>query len=225
MYEVVPGLLLSTLPWWIAAPVLYLTVLVVGMALDETYVNRTTVLTGAIAVQIHKLVAGDVGLLVALYGDLGLVVGLFGLYAYVADAYVDNWFRVLAFFVYSPLSAFLVILTAGLTVFGVEILFVPALVVAAYANLQLLATLRPTKPYYFGPESPEEFEAVVEETDSADAQEPHATAAAGDAESDGFEESDPASNERADVGRPSSEPAAAGDSTERGILPEFMRRL
>lgn len=166
MYDAVPGLLFSTLPWWLAAPLVQLTVLVFGMALDETYVNRATVLTAAIAVQVHGLVAADVGVLVGLYADAGLVVGAYGLYAYVVDAYVDNWFRILAYFVYSPLSAFLVILTAGPTLFGIEIRFVPALVLAGYANLASMAALEPTDPYYFGPASPEQFGAAVESSDA-----------------------------------------------------------
>ncbi len=211
------------LPWWLAAPLLQLVVLVFGMALDETYVNRATVLTAAIAVQVHTLVAGDVGLLVGIYADAGLVVGAYGLYAYVVDAYVANWFRVLAYFVYSPLSAFLVILTAGPTLFGIEVLFVPALVLAGYGNLQLLATLRPTEPYYFGPDSPAAFEAAVESTDADDGT--GSTAAdESDTGSESFDEPD-VSGEGADADRPAPEPTAAGESTERGILPEFMRRL
>jgi len=135
------GVLFSSLPWWIAAPLIQLSVLVFGMALDETYVNRTTVLTGAIAVHIHGFVAGDVGLLVGLYADVGLLVGAYGLYAYVVDGYVGDAFRVVAFFLYSPLSVFLVILTAGPTLFGIEPLFVPALALAGYANVRLRGSL------------------------------------------------------------------------------------
>ncbi|MFC6769156.1 hypothetical protein, partial [Natrinema soli] len=165
--DVYYGVLFSSLPWWLAAPLIELSVLVFGMALDETYVNRTTVLTGAIAVHIHGLVAGDVGLLVGLYADVGLLVGAYGLYAYVVDGYVGDAFRVVAFFLYSPLSVFLVILTAGPTVFGIEPLFVPALALAGYANVRLRGSL-PADPYYFGPESEAEFQATVDaESDDA----------------------------------------------------------
>lgn len=242
--DVYPGVLLSSLPWWIAAPLVQLAVLVFGMALDETYVNRTTVLTGAIAVHIHGFVAGEVGLLVGLYADIGLLVGAYGVYAYVVDAYVGNAFRLVAFLVYSPLSVFLVILTAGPTLFGIEPLFVPALALAGYGNIQLREYLSPNDPYYFGPESEAAFESAVEaEAGTAEAKREssdHAaaetntaaatptdpgtdTAAAGN--SDGTE-SDPFTEARdGGADRPAGEPAAAADSSERGILPEFMRRL
>ena len=271
------GLVISSLPWWLAAPLIQLSVLLFGMALDETYVNRTTVLTGAIAIHIHTFVAGDVGILVGLYGDFGLVIGAYGLYAYVTDGHVGGWFRVLAYFVYSPLSVMLVILTAGPTLFGIEPLVIPALALAAYANIQLREYLRPEKPYYFGPESQAVFEAVIEteateraptetagdEADWANGQSPtagvtaggepgapaeseSATRTAGDvtsestaetasgsspdpatatanADSDGFDE--PTGDDGAEFDHPGAEPAAAADSSERGILPEFMRRL
>ncbi len=239
--DVYSGVLLSSLPWWLAAPLIQLAVLVFGMALDETYVNRTTVLTGAIAVLIHGFVAGDVGLLVGLYADVGLLVGAYGLYAYVVDGYVGNAFRLVAFFVYSPLSVFLVILTAGPTLFGIEPLFVPALALAAYANVQL-RTVLPGDPYYFGPASKEAFDAVVDAESDAESDggvSNHAATAGtasttatetdgastgsssvSDSDSDSFD--DPGD---AELDPPGAEPAAATASSERGILPEFMRRL
>ena len=273
MIDVSLGLLVSSLPWWIAAPLLQLAVLVFGMALDETYVNRTTVLTGAIAVHIHQFVADGGGVLVALYADIGLIIGFYGLYTYVVDGYVPNWFRLVAYFVYSPLSAFLVILMAGPTLFGVEVLVVPALVAAGYANHRFREYLRPREPYYFGPESQAVFETVVEteavtgraagsgNADPADngttsaaptgdavpSDEPTATEtesettgvagaaadttardesrAPSEATTDGsFDEPD-VTGDGSDLDRPSAEPAAATDSSERGILPAFMRRL
>ncbi|ELY48886.1 hypothetical protein [Natronolimnohabitans innermongolicus] len=162
MIDVSLGFLVSSLPWWIAVPLLQLAVLVVGMALDETYVNRTTVLMGAIATHIYILIAGSAGVLVSLYADFGLVVGAYGLYAYVIDGYVGGWFRLLAYYVYSPLSVLLVVLTAGPTVFGVEPFVVPALAGAAVANYQFREYLRPEQPFYFGPRTQEEFDAVLE---------------------------------------------------------------
>ncbi|MDF9745920.1 hypothetical protein [Natrinema salsiterrestre] len=239
--DVYSGVLFSSLPWWVAAPLIQLAVLVFGMALDETYVNRTTVLTGAIAVHIHGFVAGDVGLLVGLYADLGLFVGAYGLYSYVIDGYVGNAFRLVAFFVYSPLSVFLVILTAGPTLFGIEPLFVPALALAGYANVRLQAHLAPSDPYYFGPESKAAFESAVEaDTRSETAAEGRskasdsaatdtATTANGPGSDEAGSGSDPdpfdESHDDGEVEHPGAEPAAAGDSSERGILPEFMRRL
>ncbi|WP_440767412.1 hypothetical protein [Natronorubrum sp. DTA7] len=253
------GLFVSSLPWWLAAPLLQLAVLVVGMALDETYVNRTTILTGAIATHMHIFVAGDVGVLVALYADIGLLVGAYGLYSYVIDGYVGAWFRLLAYFVYSPLAVFLVILTAGPTLFGIEPLVVPALAVAGYANLQLREYLSPREPYYFGPDSQDSFEASLEteatagspvdaptaETGGSTAEsattasetEPTAAATADEATArsagapeSGHAETDPfddpgVRNDGTEFDHPGAEPAAAADSSERGILPEFMRRL
>ncbi|SEP71796.1 ICP22 family protein [Natrinema salaciae] len=238
--DVYPGVLLSSLPWWLAAPLIQLAVLVFGMALDETYVNRTTVLTGAIAVHIHGFVAGEVGLLVGLYADIGLLIGAYGLYAYVIDGYVGNVFRLIAFFLYSPLSVSLVILTAGPTLFGIEPLVVPALAAAGYANVQLRASLAPSEPYYFGPESQAAFEAAVDaeteaETGAADGTNEAAKAAAEtrsetaepdgeaarDSSADPFEEP----SDDGEIDPPGAEPAATGGSSERGILPEFMRRL
>ncbi|WP_436346932.1 hypothetical protein [Natronorubrum sp. FCH18a] len=258
------GLFVSSLPWWLAAPLLQIAVLVVGMALDETYVNRTTILTGAIATHMHIFVAGDVGLLVALYADIGLAIGGYGLYTYVIDGYVGNWFRLLAYFVYSPLAVFLVILTAGPTVFGIEPLVVPALVLAGYANLQLRAYLSPREPYYFGPDSQAAFEAILEteaatgapaDAPTGEPNEPSGSGAesattgtegrsaaastddgttAGSRTGTGATEpngpdaapfDEPDAGDGTEFDHPGAEPAAAADSSERGILPEFMRRL
>lgn len=286
MIDVSLGFLLSSLPWWVAAPLIQLAVLVVGMALDETYVNRTTILTGALATHIHIFVAGEAGLLVSLYADAGLAVGAYGLYAYVVDGYVGTWFRLLAYYVYSPLSVFLVILTAGPTVIGVEPLVVLALAAAGYANVQFREYLRPEQPFYFGPRTQEEFEAVLEtevtagspanagdadpraaaavdsgtrtaEPTAADAAatgptgaetasstpgtEPvgpntAAQSAAGsntdgqatagrDGASAGSVDESASAEDGAEFDHPGTEPAAAADSSERGILPKFMRRL
>lgn len=219
-----PALLFDALPWWLAAPLLQIGVLVVGMALDETYVNRTTVLAGSLALAVHVLVAGEVGLLVGVYLDLGLVIGAYGLYTYVVDAYVDTWFRIAAYFVYSPIAIMLVIFLPDL--------FAPlALVIAGYANLQLMAYFAPTEPYYFGPESPEAFAEAVVETETGEP-EGEQTAdvdgrAGGSADAAGTDGLDPeAGGNGHEAPRPGAEPAAAGgESTERGILPEFMRRL
>lgn len=235
MTDVYTGLLLSSLPWWLAAPLVQIVILVFGMALDETYVNRATVFTGAVAVSVHTFVAGEAGLLVGLYLDIGLIIGAYGVYAYIVDAYVENWFRVVAYFLYSPLSVFFVILTAGPTIAGVEILFVPALVLSGYLNLQLMALLEPNDPYYFGPESQEVFDAVVEEapddgpTDES-AQGEEGADATHTREDEGldsgeFEEPDVSMGDTGG-GRPPVDATPTGaESTERGILPEFMRRL
>ncbi|UTF52983.1 hypothetical protein [Natronosalvus rutilus] len=202
------GLIFESLPWWIAAPLLQLGILVFGMALDETYVNRATVLTGAIALYTHSVIAGGVWMPVGLYLDIGVVIGAYGLYAYVVDAYVANWFRVAAFFVYSPLSVFLVILLP-------DVVFPLALVLAGYANLQLMASLEPTEPYYFGPDSPDEFEDAVAATDEGEK-----------GTEDGTESGPDVSNEDSSSGHLGAGPApTGGDSDERGVLPEFMRRL
>ncbi|MCU4752208.1 hypothetical protein OB919_09455 [Halobacteria archaeon AArc-curdl1] len=211
-----PGLIFESLPWWIAAPLLQIGLLVFGMALDETYVNRATVLTGALALYTHSLIAGGVWMPVGLYLDIGLVIGAYGLYAYVVDAYVGNWFRVAAYFVYSPLAIMLVILLP-------DIIFPVALVVAGFGNLQLMNYLEPVEPYYFGPETVEAYESAVVETGQAEpgdsSEEPT------DTDESSFAE--PAPDEYDSSGdRSGVEPTPAGGGRdERGILPEFMRRL
>ena len=162
------------------------------------------------------------------------------MYAYVVDGYVGDWFRLLAYFVYSPLSVFLVILTAGPTLFGVEPLVLPALAAAGYANVQFREYLGPREPYYFGPESPDEFEAAVAaeatagvppETGAAEPQAgdaPTADSLGSTAGSTATESGpDPAAAQATEgaATAPAGEPAAAADSSERGILPQFMRRL
>ncbi|WP_247728485.1 hypothetical protein [Halovivax limisalsi] len=147
-----PAILFDSFPWWIAVPMLYLTVLIAGMALDETYVNRTTPLSAAIVLSVHSLLNGGLWAPLSLYVDVGLFVGLYGLYAYVVDGYVGEPFRLAAYLLYSPLSVVLVLLFP-------EILFVVALAVAGYANMHLLAVLHPVEPYYFGPDSPDEVPA------------------------------------------------------------------
>ncbi|MFP8958288.1 hypothetical protein ACLI4Y_16335 [Natrialbaceae archaeon A-CW3] len=210
------GLIVESLPWWIAAPVLQLGILVFGMALDETYVNRATVLTGAIALYTHTVLAGGVWMPVGLYLDIGVVIGVYGLYTYVVDGYVGAWFRIAAYFVYSPLAIFLVILFP-------DVIFPITLVVAGYANLQLMAYLDPIEPYYFGPETSEEFESAVTEAD-ADTLEDGETSPESDAGAEGDDGA--TSDDESSVDRPGVEPTPAGGATgERGILPEFMRRL
>lgn len=223
-----PPLLFDALPWWLAVPLLQLGLLVAGMALDETYVNRATVLAGALALAVHAVVAGRTGLMVGLYLDIGLVIGAYGLYAYVVDAYVDNWFRIVAYFVYSPLAVFLVIILP-------DVIFPIALAVAGYANLQLMATLAPRDPYYFGPDTPEAFaEAAADaENGSGDGAESGTETAADSSDgstavgtsTEGDPDIDRPGN-ASEVAPPGTEPTAVGrESTERGILPEFMRRL
>ena len=225
-----PGLIFESLPWWIAAPLLQIGLLVFGMALDETYVNRATVLTGALALYTHSLIAGGVWMPVGLYLDIGLVIGAYGVYAYVVDAYVGNWFRIAAYFVYSPVAIMLVILLP-------DIIFPVALVVAGFVNLQLMDYFDPVEPYYFGPESVEAYEKAVAEADLAESrsesrQEPidssgegvdHSTAGPTNETGDAFVE--PGETD-SNADRPGVEPTPAGGGRdERGILPEFMRRL
>lgn len=149
MIAIAPAILFDSFPWWIGVTVLYLTVLVAGMALDETYVNRMTPLAAAIVLSVHSLLNDGLWLPLSLYVDVGLGVGLYGLYAYVVDGYVGEPFRLVAYLLYSPLAVVLVLLFP-------EILFVVALAVAGYANMHLLAFLHPVEPYYFGPESADE---------------------------------------------------------------------
>ncbi|WP_290813466.1 hypothetical protein [Halovivax sp.] len=150
-----PVLVFDALPWWIVTPLLYLGLVSLGIALEETCVNRTTVLAGALALAVSSATGGGLRFPVALYLDIGLVVGAYGRYAYVIDGYVSGWFRVLAYFVYSPLSVVLVIPFP-------DVLFVVALSIAAVANGRLLAALHPLDPYYFGPESEEVFVEAAE---------------------------------------------------------------
>lgn len=219
-----PLLLFDALPWWLAAPLLQLGLLAAGMALDETYVNRATVLAGALALAVHAVVAGSTGLMVGLYLDIGLVVGVYGLYAYVVDAYVDNWFRIAAYFLYSPLAVFLVILLP-------DVVFPIAIVAAGYANLQLMAYLAPNDPYYFGPGTPAAFADAVADVEAESAggevgTETPTDPSGAETGPDGEPDPDLDPGTASETSPPGAEPTAAGaDSTERGILPEFMRRL
>ena len=224
----VPAVIFDALPWWIATPLLQITLLVTGMALDETYVNRMTVLAGAFALYVHSVAGSGLWMPVGLYMDVGLVVGAYGLYAYVVDGYVGNWFRVLAYFVYSPLSILLVIIFP-------DVLFLVALLLAGYVNIQLLAYFHPVEPYYFGPESEELYEEIADETGSPDpvvtnkpAASEHPTGSPGGAVASAERVGKASRGEHAtttrDGARPGAEPAGSRPD-ERGILPEFMRRL
>lgn len=202
MFGLDPLLLVDTLPWWIAMPLLQIGLLVLGMALDETYVNRTTVLAGALALYVHSLVTDGLWLPVALYMDVGLVVGAYGLYAYVVDGYVGNWFRVLAYFAFSPLAIFLIIVLP-------DLIFFVGLGIAVYANLQLLDYFRPAEPYYFGPDTNAEFEEILRQEDGD-----------GDGDSGEADATDGASVSGAGAGpgAPTRSPAAGGTnpSTDGG---------
>ena len=212
MIEYVPAIVLDALPWWLATPLLQIVLLITGMALDETYVNRATVFAGALALYVHSVVFGGFWLPVALYLDIGLILGAYGLYAYVVDGYVGTPFRVLAYFVYSPLSVFLVILFP-------DVIFFVALAIAAVVNVQLMNYFHPAEPYYFGPESEEVFEETLEETDGHAPGEPAAGPAVGPQPGAGVTGHD-------HVESPSTTTPAGGEQpSERSVLPEFMRRL
>lgn len=231
MIGTAPALIFDSFPWWIAVPILYLLLLGTGMALDETYVNRTTVLAGAIALAVHSINSGGLWLPLSLYLDVGLIVGVYGLYAYVVDGYVPGWFRLLAFMLYSPLSILLVLIFP-------DVLFFVSLAIAGYANVQLLATLHPVEPYYFGPASPDDFSRAAQQSGSPEPVErPDAEPGAalgevvsnssivgGEAAGDATGPEADGSAAEASARRPA--PDEGGDKpSDRGVLPGFMRRL
>ncbi|MFC3958227.1 hypothetical protein [Halovivax cerinus] len=228
MIGTAPALIFDSFPWWVARPILYALFLGTGMALDETYVNRTTILAGSLAVAVHSVTAGGLWLPLSLYLDVGLVIGLYGLYAYVVDGYVPGWFRLLAYMLYSPLSVALVLLLP-------DVVFIVALVVAGYANVQLLAALHPVEPYYFGPDTPEAFARSASESGSPDPVErtdaaPGAGLGRAIAESSLFG-GNAADGNDPDTHSPGGEEADDGGAhrgdppSDRGVLPGFMRRI
>lgn len=209
--------------------ILYLLLLGTGMALDETYVNRRTVLAGALAV--HSITSGGLWLPLSLYLDVGLIVGVYGLYAYVVDGYVPRWFRLLAFMLYSPLSILVVLIFP-------DVLFFLSLAIAGYANVQLLATLHPVEPYYFGPASPDNVSRAARQTGSPEPVErPDAEPGAGlievvsnsptvGGDAAGHASGSEAEGSAAETSARRPAPEEGGNKpSDRDVLPGFMRRL
>lgn len=140
----IPLVVVENLPWWLGVPLAQLLLLLGGIAIEKTYVNRVTPFTGAMAVFVHVLVSGESSIWTGLYLDLGLILGLFGVWAYAENIVVNRpEFKLLAYFAYAPLTVLLVVLLPGWLLF-------PAVVVGAVVNFKLIEELEPAKPYYFG---------------------------------------------------------------------------
>lgn len=140
----IPLVVAENLPWWLAAPLAQLLLLLAGIAIEKTYVNRVTPFTGAMAVFVHVLVSGESSIWTGLYLDVGLLLGLFGVWAYAENVVVNRpEFKLLAYFAYAPLTVVLVVLLPSW-------LLLPALVVGAVVNFKLVEEPAPAKPYYFG---------------------------------------------------------------------------
>lgn len=139
-----PAFVAENLPRWLGAPLLQLSLLVVGVLLERTYVNRLTTITGSLALFSHVLLAREHALWVGLYLDVGLLLGAYGLYCYVeALPVVSPAVKLVSYFAYAPLSVLLVIVLPYW-------LFPVALLVGAAANYKLVEELDPAKPYFWG---------------------------------------------------------------------------
>ncbi|NHN43266.1 hypothetical protein G9C85_16740 [Halorubellus sp. JP-L1] len=139
-----PALIAENLPQWIGAPLLQLSLLVVGILLERTYVNRLTTLAGALALFSHELLANENALWVGVYLDVGLLLGVYGLYCYVeAIPVVTPAVKLVSYFAYAPMTVLLVIVLP-------HWLFPAALLVGAALNYKLVEELAPAKPYFWG---------------------------------------------------------------------------
>lgn len=139
-----PAFVADQLPQWLAVPLFQIALLLFGIVLERTYVNRLTTLTGALALFAHQIVSGETAIWVGLYLDVGLVLGVYGLYCYTqATPVVTPVVRLVSYFLYAPLSVLLVIIIPPW-------LFPAALVVGAALNYKLVEELDPEKPYFWG---------------------------------------------------------------------------
>jgi hypothetical protein len=139
-----PAIVADQLPQWLALGLLQVALLLFGIVLERTYVNRLTTLTGALALFSHEIVATESAVWVGLYLDVGLVLGVFGLYCYTqAIPVVAPAVRLVSYFLYAPLTVLLVIIIPPW-------LFPAALVVGAALNYKLVEELDPEKPYFWG---------------------------------------------------------------------------
>ncbi|MFC6954421.1 hypothetical protein [Halorubellus litoreus] len=139
-----PVFVAENLPQWVGAPLLQLSLLVVGVLLERTYVNRLTTITGALALFSHVLFADESALWVGLYLDVGLLLGAYGVYCYVeALPVVSSPVKLVSYFAYAPLTVLLVIVLP-------HWLFPVALLVGAALNYKLVEELAPAKPYFWG---------------------------------------------------------------------------
>ncbi|WP_435362149.1 hypothetical protein [Haloarchaeobius sp. DFWS5] len=125
-------------------PLLQLLLLVGGIVIEKTYVNRVTTFTGALALFVHVVVAGGANFWVGLYLDFGLVLGVLGLFAYAQNIPVNQKaVTTLAYFGYAPLTILVVIALP-------DWLFLLALLLGGAVSYQLAAFFDPDKPYYYG---------------------------------------------------------------------------
>jgi len=139
-----PALIAENLPQWLGAPLLQLALLVVGILLERTYVNRLTTLAGALALFSHELFANESALWVGVYLDVGFLLGAYGLYCYVeAIPVVSPPVKLVSYFAYAPMTVLLVVVLP-------HWLFPAALLVGAAINYKLVEELDPAKPYFWG---------------------------------------------------------------------------
>jgi len=139
-----PVLVAEQFPRWLAAPLLQLALLFVGILLERTYVNRLTTLTGSLALFSHEVLANENALWVGLYLDVGLLLGAYGLYCYVeALPVVSRGVKLASYFAYGPMTVLLVIVLP-------HWLFPAALLVGAALNYKLVEELAPAEPYFWG---------------------------------------------------------------------------
>lgn len=139
-----PALVAEQLPTWLALPLLQVALLLFGILLERTYVNRLTTLTGALALLSHEIVANENSLWVGLYLDVGIVLGAYGLYCYAeAIPIVNPAIKLVSYFLYAPMTVLLVIILP-------HWLLPAALVVGLAVNYKLVEELAPEEPYFWG---------------------------------------------------------------------------
>lgn len=139
-----PAFIAEQFPQWLGAPLLQLSLLLVGVLLERTYVNRITTLTGMFALLVHELIANENAVWVGVYLDVGLLLGAYGLYCYVeAIPVVSPAVKFVSYFAYAPMTVLLVILLP-------HWLFLPALLIGAAVNYKLIEELEPAEPYFWG---------------------------------------------------------------------------
>lgn len=139
-----PALVAENLPQWLGLPLLQLALLVFGILLERTYVNRLTTLAGAFALFSHELVANENALWVGVYLDVAFLLGIYGLYCYAEAIPVDSPpVKLVSYFAYAPMTIVLVIVLP-------HWLFPIALLVGAALNYKLVEELAPAKPYFWG---------------------------------------------------------------------------
>lgn len=113
----------------------------IGYAVEKHYVSRITCFTNSLALIIHYLTIGDVGLLLRIHANLGLLLGVIGFSAYLQEKSLPEDYYILSHIGYSSLVVGSIILYPQAHWLLSHLLADPSLPLNLFVALVLLSNL------------------------------------------------------------------------------------